>query len=364
MKSPSLSILEKEILKPTKDCDRFEETFTLINFFGEGGGSYLISAISEKNISELGIQEDQIVAIKLCKGEILTSVGCDAYIREANLLRLVTILRAKGICYSFPVFYMYGKCCLFYDNSKNFTELPVSCNLPRDSYTKEITVPDVLIHYANSDDSDKYEKTKALYGKECLKDIKQLFELKNFNVLAKKWSADPNKNEIYDFLLGDKDVNCGNYIVMSKINGTPLNILGPSYQLEPDLIFDMIYSNACLIKHYGFVLADRHDDNVIIGEIDFIRVYKLGSYYVKFNTKRMFYSIDLQATTDVQFTNIRNLISVGSNHLSKEMNDIFLNLSKTKYGLDEFMTEILPNVYKNFLISELEIKNEKIIIYK
>lgn len=246
MNTPSLSILNKEILKPSNDCDKFQETFSLLDIFGEGGGSYLINALAKKSVPYLGIHKDQIVAIKLCKGEILTSIGCDAYVREANLLRLVTILRSNGICYNFPVFYMYGKCCLFYQKTskKDFTQLPISCNLPRDSYTKDRTVPNILIHYANADSDNKFEKTKALYGKECLRDIKNLFELKNFEVLAKKWPVDANKHEIYDFLSGDSDVDCGNYIVMSKINGYPLNILGPSYYLDFDLVFDMIYSNA------------------------------------------------------------------------------------------------------------------------
>ncbi len=363
---PSSTILKKEITSPDQQCNVFDQDFQLLGIFGEGGGSYLINAVVNNDIPVLGLYEGQYVAIKLCKGDILDIIGCNEYIKEANLMRIVTVLNREGICYNFPIYYMYGKCCLFYrkEQYNNISNrLPEDCDLPYDKTLqslygiREAVVPDLLIHYANTEFSqDLSEKTKANYGSVCLDKIKQLFQLENFQVLGKKWNInlrqpDVDKAEIYNFIVGDSDVNCGNYIVMSKIPGSPLDKLGSGYVLRPDLVFEMMYSNACLIKHYGFVLSDRHDDNVMIADTDIPRIYKLGDYYIYFDTSTMYYSIDLQATTNKQFTSVRDLITIGSNHLSNDMINTLELLSKGDYTLDQFITEVLPVIYKNYIIS-------------
>jgi len=361
---PLLSVLSKEIVSPdTQNCDNFVETFTLTGIIGEGGSSYVLEAVSNSNILKFGIIAGQRVAIKLCKGDILDIMGCDAYVKEANLLRKITILNRNGICYNFPVYYMYGKCCLFYQKGQfdDIEEkLPGTCNLPYDKKlyeiykTKEYVVPDLLIHYANTDTPNNNIKK---YDKTCLRDIKRLFQLDNFHVLGKKWTlGNFNDNAgIYNFIVGDSDVNCGNYIVMSKINGTSLDKLGSSYILGYDLVFEMMYSNACLIKNYGFVLADRHDDNIMILQSEIPRIYKLGSYYLLFDTEHTYYSIDVQVTTTKSFNNINDLISVSATHLSNSMGEIISFLSKNKYSLDKFMTEVLSQVYKNYLIDKPQV---------
>lgn len=370
-KTPPVSVLSKEIVSPNNQrCDNFEDAFSLLRIIGEGGGGYIIEAIANKDI-EVGIKYKQKVAIKLCKGDILDIVGCNEYVKEANIMRKTTLLNSKGICYNFPIYYMYGKCCLFYRKGqfRDIDEkLPESCNLPYDKVehqlfkTKRYVVPDLLIHYANRDLPDMtVRKTVAMYGDTCMKDIKGLFQLDNFQVLGKKWDINPDRpnvddHHIYDFIVGDSDVNCGNYIVMSLIEGSALDTLGSDYLMDPNLIFDMMYSNACLIKHYGFLIADRHDDNVMIGNIDMPRIYKLGEYYLLFNTSQMYYSIDLQATIDTKFIDIKTLITVGRNHISESMLNIIDTLAKNKYTLDELMIQVLPQVYRNYIITDSEVK--------
>ena len=389
--SPSISILEKEIISPDQQCARFNQDLALLEIFAEGGGSYLIKAISKRAIRPLGIKEGQYVAIKLCKGDILDVVGCNEYVKEANLMRKITLLHAKGICYNFPIYYMYGKCCLFYRSGQYddiSDRLPLECDLPydKDLYRiyglKEAVVPDLLIHYANTDmPPNTVLKTEANYGKPCLYKIKSLFQLDNFSLVGEKWDIDMDqpdidKAEIYNFIVGDSDVNCGNYIVMSIIEGSSLDKLNhpshsnhpshPSHSSHPsnegqyykfgmDLFFEMMYSNACLIKHYGFVLSDRHDDNVVIGDIDIPRVYKLGNKYLMFNTSTMYYSIDLQATTNKQFRTVRDLVTVGPNHLTTDILDLMTSLEKDNYTLDQFMINILPIIYQNYIISAADV---------
>ena len=364
-KPPSVKILMKEILNPDSKCDKnFDNMFELISIFGEGGGSYLIEAKSNKTVPSLGIVVNQSVAIKLCKGDILDIVGCNEYVKEANIMRKITLLNAHGICYNFPVYYMYGKCCMFYrkgqfNNIENNvkTRLSPVCDLPYDKFmynlygTKELLVPDLLIHYANDDiDIDNLLETENRYGKTCLNEIKSMFQLDNFKVLGKKWDSQSN-SKIYEFIVGDNDVNCGNYIIMSKIEGLSLDKLGLGYSFGSDLVFEMMYSNACLIKYYGFVLGDRHDDNVIIANPVVPRIYKLGSYYLYFNTRTMYYSIDLQTVTDKKFSNIKDLITVGPNHINNEMKMIINTLYQSNYTLNQFMTEVIPVVYKNYQIT-------------
>ncbi len=358
-KPPSVRVLEKEIINPDSRCENFDNMFELVGIFGEGGGSYLIEAKSNKNVPSLGMVKNQSVAIKLCKGDILDIVGCNEYIKEANIMRIITMLNAQGICYNFPIYYMYGKCCMFYqkghfDNIEHRVEKRLEfCDLPYDKITynlygtKELVVPDLLLHYANTDIVDT--NLIKTYGKPCLEEIKSMFQIDNFKVLGKKWNTGESNNRIYDFIVGDSDVDCGNYIIMSKIEGLSLDKL-PKYSFGPDLVFEMMYSNACLIKHYGFVLGDRHDDNVIIANPVVPRIYKLGTYYLYFDTRTMYYSIDLQTVTDKKFSNIRDLITVGPNHINDDISKIINVISKSNYTLSNFMTEVIPIIYKNYQI--------------
>ena len=124
----------------------------------------------------------------------------------------------------------------------------------------------------------------------------------------------------------------------------------------------MVYANACLIKKYGFLFSDRHDDNIIIANVNFPRIYKLGTYYVYFDTPHMFFMIDAQVTVDIRDVNgskrQTSLITTKSHGIFTDDVKPFIEwIKRNNSTLDNLILHILPQMYKKHLISQDEAKN-------
>lgn len=365
---PPLKFLEIEIHSTDNDCQLFNNLFTFTTLIGRGGGSYVFGCNVNYTEPKFHLEKDQKIVLKLCD-PILDVVGCDQMISEANNLRKISILNAKNICYNFPSFYIYGKCCLFIDTDEgDKTKPPDQCALEKRDYYGYIIVPDILYYYANSEIPDLHiDRLTEQYGFSCLINARTQLKVNNFSLLESMYPFSENSyisNKIHEFLIDNIGIGCPNYIVMSQIPGKNLaqfisNASDP-HIIDYSLFFEMIYANACTIKHYNFILADQHDDNIMIADVKIPRVYKLGNVYIMFNTPNMLFYIDTQATKTFEYTNnpikLTQLYTTNPSYATDEIQNIITWLKNNPFQLDHFMTNILPNIYSKFIITKSQLE--------
>jgi len=284
------------------------------------------------------------------------------------MLLNLTELRIKEICYNFPVIYGFGKCCLFIDAEYfNNLKLPFeACNIKSLKYG--YIVPDALFYYANWDEEipdGVYYSLLNNYSSDCLLTIRPLLKLNNFKVLSSKWPLTPNsftEANIYEFILDDTSINCSEYIILNQIFGK--NLYETSRHLpfyfDESLIFDMIYANACIIKYKNFILLDIHDDNIMISPINEPRIFNINNIYYCFETAQTLIYIDIQVTKTLSYSlspfPLRYLNTIADKYFPVSLINILTLLKSTTPSLDYFMTKQLPDIYHQYIISEIKVK--------
>ena len=117
--------------------------------------------------------------VKLCDAEILEATGCAAFVYEANNLRRVTELAKRNQCFNFPVFYIYGKCCLFCNMNKyDITRLELIC---------DSNIPDIFVLLCQSTRyagvPRHYRVLLQAFSNDCLLKSRETLKLKNFKVI-------------------------------------------------------------------------------------------------------------------------------------------------------------------------------------
>lgn len=354
----SVEYLSNNLTYPDVKCDDFDRLFSLDKLIGRGGGSYVFRAITNYDDDVKYLKKGQNVVVKVCD-PILTEIGCNEMIKEANNLRIISLLNARGICYNFPVFYSFGKCCLFF-NKNRVIEGPESCNLQEKNWLGESIIPDILYFFSNNMISSDYiEILKLNYTSDCLFEIRKNLKLKNFHILADMWPLNHDSftsSKIHEFLSDIVDVNCPNYIIMSYIPGEDLSKISKTTPvIDAALFFEMMYANACLIKYQNLILADQHDDNIMIGKVNMPRIYQLGDKYIYFNTSTMLFYIDAQVTKTFPYTknsiNITRLFTTSPANATKDVQEIITWLRDNPLSLDNFILNYLPTILSSNVIS-------------
>jgi hypothetical protein len=326
------------------ECQKFNSLFTLTSLIGRGGGSYVIKAKVNYDNGKYNLIKDSSVVIKLCDAEILEELGCKAYIHEVNNLEKLNMLQDEKHCGNFPYFHLFGNCCLF--TNKEYDDF----------------VPDILFYYANiksplPEDYQEYIINHLNLNK--VVDSKSSLSIKHFNIISQMFpltSTSLSENNIQEFLNSDKELNCSNYIVMSYVDGEDLS---KSHQmLTRSLIFEMLYTNACLVKYLDILLSDIHSDNIIIGYHNEPRIYRIFDIYIYIENSLMFNYIDVQATQDFKFTDDYipvgrlNRLGNGRLYLDDDSLNIIESISSLTVPLDTFMYDIIPNIFSDYVISE------------
>src|SRR5690606_21665879 len=123
-------------------------------------------------------------------------------------------------------------------------------NYPKTVCDKDI-YSDALFYYANKPELgiELYNELRKEYTADCLLIIRDKLIIPNFQVIESIihfTNESYYSNDIYTFLSEELEVGCPPNIVMSRVNGFDLSS-NPNFYLTDGLVFEMIYTNACLI---------------------------------------------------------------------------------------------------------------------
>jgi hypothetical protein len=261
----------------------YSNLITPIKVIGTGGSAYIIESI----VNYDDLVRGQHVVLKHCIG-YLTKMACDLFINEANILKdLKENLIKKNICNNFPVYYSYFTGCLF-----------GSVNTLRDILSHGDNISDALFYYSNKPELgfDLYQLLRNKYSADYLINIRDKLKIQNFDVIESLYplnSSTYESSDIIDFLSDELDVECSPNIVMSKINGYDLNSLS-NFKFTDGLLFEIIYTNACLIKFNGKIFRDNNLSNIMIETYPYPKIYKVKDLYYMFSDGYRLLIIDVK----------------------------------------------------------------------
>lgn len=336
---------------------------TPLRIIGKGGSAYIIEAVVNYDYHDL--YRGQRVIFKHCIA-FLTKAACDLFIKEATILRnLRTNLADTGICNNFPLYYGYITDCLF----GSVEELDAIANEIPESVCK-ITgspgfyeVPDDLFYYANKPElgMQLYTELRSRYSSDCLLAIRDKLKVANFDVIASIFplaSESGESSEIYNFLVEELDIQCAPNIVMSKIEGFDL-ASETTFMLTDGLIFEMIYTNACLIRFNGEVFRDINLGNIMIETYPYPRIYRIGSTHYMFLEGHRLVIIDAQVTAPAQTT--RDLLGSIPSRVPSEKASIITGVASAA-TVDDVMRQVMPVAFAKFIVTEEYVK-EILIAY-
>lgn len=330
---------------------------TPLGIIGEGGSAYIIEAVVNYDYKEF--KREQRLVFKHCMG-YLTKSACDLFIDEAKVLNNLRInLIDKGICNNFPIYYGYYMGCLFggieilKDIINNVPQ--IICHINKNSKLYEI--PDILFYYANYPEMgiELYNELIKRYSVDCLLAIRDKLKVPNFNVIANIFRLTEesyDSNEIYNFLAEELQVDCSPNIVMSKINGFDLSS-NTNFLLTDGLIFEMIYTNACLIKFNGEIFRDINLGNIIIELYPYPRIYKINSTYYMFTDGYRLVIIDAQITAKAK--NTRDLLGSTPARIPSNKFFIITQISSVP-TVDKVMLHLMPKLFQSYIVTEKYVK--------
>jgi len=214
-------------------------------------------------------------------------------------------------------------------------------------------VPDSLFYYANKPELgiELYSKLRERYSVDCLLTIRDKLKISNFEVIESIFPLTDrsyDNYEIYEFIGEELDIECSPNIVMSKINGFDL-ASDPNFLLTDGLIFEMIYTNACLIKFNGHVFRDNNLGNIMIEKYPYPRIYKIGSLYYMFTDGYRLVIIDAQVIALAETT--QDLLGNTISRIPSKMLSHIKMIIETN-TIDIVMSRIIPLIFKGYIITE------------
>jgi len=317
--------------------------FTPIKVIGSGGSAYIIQALVNYDHGEL--KRGDMVIFKHCMG-YLTKLACNLFTDEARVLNDLKInLADRGICNNFPLYYGYLTECLFgsLEMLDNISQLGDE-------------ISDVLFYYANIPEMgiQLYEKLRSIYSIDYILRIRDKLKIPNFQVIAELYPFTDDSydsHNIYEFLMEELDVDCSPNIVMSKIVGSDLSSL-PLFKLTDGLLFENIYTNACLIRYNGHIFRDINLGNIMIEMYPYPRIYKIKDIYYLFTDGYRLVIIDAQVTAPA--TNTRDLLG---NIISRiDNNTGIVTAIQNSNDVDTVMYSVMPIFFKSHIVTEQYIK--------
>lgn len=296
-----LSISKNEMYNA---CNIIPNCFILNRLIGRGGGSYVIEArykdVNIRNANNLfPVNPNDIFVMKLCDISLLGSDACKGFGIEANHLLLYSKLFSYRICETFNYMIGYG----------------VNCCVLINQFEREPIITDMT-------------------------------KLQNYNILQKIFKTNYNIKEYYDDIVED-DNSCDSFLLMNYVKGTDLKY-EKGKKISHRQLFELVYGYLCSCYFFGFIPADRHDDNFMECNTDFLLMVTIGQHRLIFPTEQSsLVVIDYMVVKDV--TNI----TWGNIDLKRWFDDddeIFNNL---KYLLDSDQTCLqkiyqLPGIFNKY----------------
>lgn len=320
----------------------WELLLTHLGVIDEGGSSYIIESEINANYGEL--KKNQKVVLKHCIA-FLTKYACDLFKNEANYLKKLKELYINKICGNFPIFYGYYQKCLFGE-----IEIMEKINLVKNKYNFDFGIPNGLFYFSNLPNVtiEYYESLRNKYEIEQLKFFKENLKIKNFQVIQSLFqNKSHDGTEIYNFLEEEFDIGCSPNIIISYIQGFNL-LKKETFKIDDGMLFDLLYTNACLIYFNNQVFSDDNLSNIMVEYSDTPRIYEINNIFYYFKVPKLFI-IDVQVTKIA--TSVKDLygkISARSNLEQKK----FLSQIDKKETIYDVLTDLFPIYFSNYIISK------------
>jgi len=325
---------------------------TLNKIITQGGSSYIIEGIVNYNTKDL--KRGQVVIIKHCMG-FLGHYACSLFRKEADVLKdLRKNLIEPGICNNFPIYYDYNTDCLFGDITTLTQIVSLRCLAPPDKCDLSLSkIPDILFQYANdpSLSLELYPRLREVYEADYLLKIRDQLIIPNYSLLSILNSSNTfDTYNIQEFLIDELEAQCSPNIMMSKINGFDLSS-DLLFMLDDGLIFDILYTNACLIRYNGNVFRDNNLSNIMIETYPQLRIYKIKERNYLFKEPHRSVIIDCQVTGPA--TSTRDLLGTAISRIS---NNKLITAINNKNTIDDVLNIVLPEYYAQSLITDDYVK--------
>lgn len=296
--------------------------FYIDSFIGKGGSSLVFKAKVMKDEEELYINQD--VVVKLCDSPLITGEFCiSSFLNEYTNINLFSYLNKNNICYNYPLVYGYFHECLFFSFSQ--IEEIISYVLLEENKEKIGESKDAFIIYCLARDKTKLPNSLLSFIKhniqpEFLFKSDQKLPKCNINGLlgiSLRSNVDENKenkdneeiweglNELYDYILTEKEVGCSIFLLLQYIEGNSLNKF-VNFYFSDVLFFEYMYSIFCSISTLKNIQGDIHDDNVMISpnKTELLRIYSYRNKYYIVDDSFLFYWIDFNVIVEKHDKNL------------------------------------------------------------